>query len=354
MQKEIVQPDFFKKEYNGSCNPKETAKIVAKPLISVVVATKGNEKVMLLERCLRSLQKQAFRNFEIVLVYSLFPKGLDKLFEECNILALKETSSTLGAARNLGVKNAKGDFVVFIDDDAEAPEDWLVKIYSTFERYPSVMCLGGSYLAPPEENKKSPLKFVAGSLMDSIIGQNISFDRSAVGKIAGCNVAYRKVAFEKVGYINEKYRSGEDWDFHIRLVENGCHLLFDPDISVWHHRGSLKHSFWNSTRMVPFFLSWKTLKYARYEPYFASFYFTNIAFLVLLVILFISPFVFVFSLLSLLLAYFTFIAIRTKTRSWKIIYYPLMILYTLARLAGFYYGLIKSLKKLILNSAAAL
>jgi GT2 family glycosyltransferase len=349
MQKETIKPDLLKNEFCNSCNIEEIETKISKPLISVVVATKGYERELLLETCLRSLQKQTFQNFEIVLVFSIFPNKLTNLIEDCNILALKETSSTLGAARNLGVKNAKGEIVVFIDDDAEAPENWLAKIYSAFNKYPSVICLGGGYLAPLEEDKTSPLKFVAGSFMDSIIRQNVSIDRSAVGKIAGCNVAYRKEVFEKVGYINEKYRSGEDWDFHIRLIENGYNLRFDPDIYVWHHRGSLKHSFWNSTRMVPFFLSWKTLKYARYEPYFAAFYLTNIAFLVLLVILLISPFVFVFSLFSFLLAYFTFTAIRTKTKTWKIIYYPLMILYTLARITGFYYGMIKGLKKLILS-----
>ncbi len=227
-------------------------------MISVVVATKGNERRGELDRCLKSLQEQTFREFEIVIVYSTFPEELKKYLETCNIRALKEIGKTLGAARNLGVKNSKGELVVFIDDDAKAPEDWLNKIYSTFQKFPNLACLGGSYLTPSKEFEESPLKFVVGSFTDSRRGEYISEDRSAVGKIAGCNVAYKKEVFEKVGYINEKYRSGEDWEFHMRLVENGYHLRFDPTMSVWHNRGGLKHTFWNSTRMVPFFLSWKT------------------------------------------------------------------------------------------------
>jgi GT2 family glycosyltransferase len=344
MQTEMTESTVFEKDYQGSQDPEEAAKILGKPLISIVVATKGNERAMLLERCLRSLQKQTFRDFEIILIYSTFPNGLAEFFEECNILALKETSKTLGAARNLGVKNAKGAIVVFIDDDAEAPEDWLVKIYLTFQKYPSVMCLGGSFLTPPEEDKKSALKFVVGSFTDSLMSQNISLDRSAVGKIAGCNVAYKKEIFQKVGYINEKYRSGEDWDFSMRLVENGCHVRFDPNISVWHHRGDLKHTFWNNTRMGPFYLSRKTLKYARYESSFAQFYLSNIVFFALIIILAISPFIFVLVLCFSLLGYFMFAVTRTKVKSWRIIYYPLIVLYTLTRLAGFYYGLLKSMK----------
>src|SRR5208283_439741 len=101
-----------------------------KPLLSVILATKGN-KTVLLERCIKSLQNQVFKQFEIVLVYSIYPEALSKLIEDFNISALKENGRTLAAARNLGVKSAKGEIVVFIDDDAEAPEDWLSKIYST-------------------------------------------------------------------------------------------------------------------------------------------------------------------------------------------------------------------------------
>lgn len=339
LRKEKAETVPSKEEYSRFCMPEKTSEKVVKPLISVVLATKGN-KLALLERCIESLEKQTFREFEIILVYSIFPKGLSELFETCNIFTLKENSSTLGAARNLGVKHAKGELIVFIDDDCEAPENWLSKICSTFQRYPSLFCLGGPHLTPHEERKKNPLIFVEGSFMESRMGR-ICFDRSAVGKIAGCNVAYRKVVFDKIGYLDEKLKSGEDWEFHIRLAENGYSLRFDPEISVWHHRQRLKHVFWNSSNMVPFFLSWKTLKYSKYESFFASFYLTNLLFLLLLITLFFSPFVFSLLLSFSLLSHFIFTAVRTKTYSWRIIYYPLAILVTLAGLMGFYFGLFK-------------
>ncbi|MGD0072503.1 MAG: glycosyltransferase [Candidatus Bathyarchaeia archaeon] len=322
-----------------SFNLEPTANRLVKPLISVILATKGN-KSMLLERCIISLQNQTFQEFEIVLVYSIFPKQLSQLLETGNIVTLKETSSTLGAARNLGVKHAKAELVAFIDDDAEAPEDWLKKIYSTFQQDPSLFCLGGPHLTPIEESKKSPLIFVQGSFLESHL-KGKYFDRSAVGKIAGCNVSYRKIVFDKIGYLDETLRSGEDWEFHRRLAENGYRLCFDPEISVLHHRQGLKHAFWNSSKMVPFYLSWKTLKYARYESLFASFYLTNLLCLVLLITLLISPFIFFLLLLSILFGHFIFTAVRTKTYNWRIIFYPLVISFTLARLTGFYFGLFK-------------
>ena len=123
----------------------ETTEKIAKPLLSVILATKGN-KTTLLESCIKSLQHQTFKQFEVILVYSIYPSDLSKLFEESNIFTLKENGKTLGAARNLGVKNAKADIVAFIDDDAEAPENWLSKIYSMFQEHQSLICLGGAHL----------------------------------------------------------------------------------------------------------------------------------------------------------------------------------------------------------------
>ena len=60
----------------------------------------------------------------------------------------------------------------------------------------------------------------------------VCLDRSAVGKIATSNATYRKSVLDKIGYLDEteKFKSGEDWEFNIRLAENDCALRFDPEI----------------------------------------------------------------------------------------------------------------------------
>ncbi len=313
---------------------------INKPAISVILATKGN-KLTLLENCLKSLEQQTFRDFEIILIYSISSAAINEIIEKYGLLAWADTSSTLGAARNLGAKNANSELIVFIDDDCEAPNEWLSKINLTFQENPQLCCLGGTHYTPSEESKKNPVSFVQGSILQSRMGERVLFGRSTVGKISGCNVAFRKAMFEKAGGLNESLRTVEDWELNIRLVENGYNLRFDPSIFVWHHRQGIKHSFWGGTKMVPFFPSFKTMKYARYDSLFASFYLSNLIFLVLLVTLILSPIVFLVILVIALLGQFAFAAVRSKTRSWRVIYYPLAILNTLAMLMGFYFGLLR-------------
>jgi len=323
---------------------------IANPAISVVLATKGN-KTNLLEKCIISLENQIFRDFEIILIYKIFPEQLKTLFKAHNITTLKESSPTLGAARNLGAKHAKGELIAFIDDDAEAPNNWLQKTYSIFQHDPSLYCLGGPHITPPEESRENPLRFVEGSFLEAHL-QRKYFDRSAVGKIAGCNVTYRKAIFEKVGYLNERMRTCEDWEFHRRLAENGYKMCFDPQIVVWHHRQGLKHVFQANSNAATFFLSWKTFRLSRHESLFASFYITNILCFLLLITIFVSTYIFSILFLLFLLSYIVFTAVRTKTYNWRIIYFPLAILLTLARLAGFYFGLFKHIvSKLSLRRA---
>jgi glycosyltransferase involved in cell wall biosynthesis len=312
---------------------------VESPAISVIIATRG-DKIKFLKNCLVSLKNQRYRNFEIIIVSKKLPKELEDLFESERIRFIKEKGSTLGAARNLGVINAKGKLVSFIDDDAEASVDWIGKISETFSRFPSLICLGGPHFTLQNKSEKNPLNYFQGLFFEGNSSKTY-FDKSAIGKIAGCNVTYKRSIFQEIGYLNEQLRTCEDWDFNQRLVEKGFSLRFDPDIWVLHHRQGIKHAFQGYERSAPFFLSWKTFKLLRYDSMIAYFYATNFAFVLLLIALLISPLFFVFLFFSLLGGYVIFTAIRTHTYNRKIFYFPLVVIFTAARILGFYFGLVK-------------
>jgi GT2 family glycosyltransferase len=312
---------------------------VETPAISVIVATRG-DKLEFLKNCIGSLKNQKFRNFEIIVVSKRIPKELEDLFESEHIRFVEEKGSTLGAARNLGVINARGNLVSFIDDDAEASVDWLDKISMTFIRYPSLICLGGPHFTLQDKSEKNPLNYFQGLFFEGN-SKTTYFNKSAIGKIAGCNVTYKRSVFQEIGYLNEQLRTCEDWDFDRRLVEEGFSLRFDPDIWVLHHRQGIKHAFQGYARSAPFFLSWKTFKLLRYDSMIAYFYTTNFVFIFLLITLIFSPLVFVLLFFSLLGGYIIFTAVRTHTYNRKIFYFPLVIIFTAARILGFYFGLIK-------------
>ena len=98
-----------------------------KTLISIIVPVYNTEKYI--ERCLDSIMKQDYPNFEVILVNdgSTDESGIiiQKYKEKYkNISYIKQENKGVGAARNAGIKVAKGDYISFVDSDDLIMEDY--------------------------------------------------------------------------------------------------------------------------------------------------------------------------------------------------------------------------------------
>src|SRR3989344_5355419 len=98
--------------------------------ISVVVPTRNHSED--LEKCFSSIQKQSKKPFEKIVV--AYPNGgVEKLAKKYGFKTVYDKKKTIGNAYYTGANTAKGDIVVFIDDDAIAPKNLLKKIEKVFE-----------------------------------------------------------------------------------------------------------------------------------------------------------------------------------------------------------------------------
>ena len=100
------------------------------PLLSVIVPIYNVEKY--LEKCVRSIQAQTYRNLEIILVDDGSPDRCGEIAdclatEDPRIRVFHKPNSGVAAARNLGLDNMHGEFFTFID-----PDDYLdnVDVYA--------------------------------------------------------------------------------------------------------------------------------------------------------------------------------------------------------------------------------
>lgn len=90
------------------------------PLISIIVPMYNVEKYI--ERCLDSLLNQTYQNLEIICVDDGSPDKSGEIAEEYaakdkRVVVIHKDNQGLGMARNTGLDNAKGEFVVFVDSD---------------------------------------------------------------------------------------------------------------------------------------------------------------------------------------------------------------------------------------------
>jgi GT2 family glycosyltransferase len=105
----------------------------------------------------------------------------------------------LSTARNTAIARSRGEYVVFIDDDAVAHDRWLARLLSAFED-PAVIGAGGHarplWADPPPAWFPPEFLWVVGC---SYIGLP---EEGSVRNPLGCNMAFRAEVFRRVGMFN--------------------------------------------------------------------------------------------------------------------------------------------------------
>jgi glucosyl-dolichyl phosphate glucuronosyltransferase len=213
--------------------------------ISVVLCTRNRAE--LFETCLLSLVKQTASPelFEIIIVDNNSKDNTKSISEyycskSTNIRYLIELKTGLSYARNTGWKNAKNDYVAFIDDDAIAMPSWVENIIFVIENirpYPDA--IGGKVLpylldqAPQWFDIRSEIReFGKEGWIDSYVFP-LGF--------CGSNMIIRKIILEKFDGFSEEYgmlgnsiRLGEESELFYRMNMNKQSLYYFPQAIVLH------------------------------------------------------------------------------------------------------------------------
>lgn len=205
----------------------------AKPLVSIVVPVRNNERTI--SEVLEALESQTYGNTEILLVDGASEDRTVEIASQFNVRIIKEDARGPNYARNLGVKNARGDFVAFIDGDCRPHATWIEKILGSFSD-PKVGVVGGtiavwnssSYLATYGYFAKIPVmpRFEARMVQDTERFNELPVSTSMV---------VRKEIFDGAGLFDESYRGGfEETEFLWRVVKSGYTLVDEPLAIVYH------------------------------------------------------------------------------------------------------------------------
>lgn len=119
------------------------------PLISVVLPVYNVEAYV--EECLESIISQTlgFEKIEVILVNDCSTDGtatiLDKYaerFKNIRVIHLTENCGAPGKPRNIGINEAKGEYIIFLDPDDYIPADAYEKLYKVMEKNNSDFVMG--------------------------------------------------------------------------------------------------------------------------------------------------------------------------------------------------------------------
>lgn len=201
--------------------------MVNKSLISIVIPSYNSEKFI--TRCLTSLisQKADIEN-EIIVVDSSkddTPKIVREKFPSVKLIHL-DKQALPGAARNFGVRKAKGDILAFIDSDCIAHPNWISSVVKGINQGYSIV--GGAV-----ENA-TPYSFIG--IADYILTFNEflpGMPKRDVTFLPTCNFICRKDVFEDIGGFPPDWAAGEDFLFCYKASQKHK-LLFTQSVLVSH------------------------------------------------------------------------------------------------------------------------
>lgn len=116
---------------------------------SVVVVTKDRPEM--LANLLRSLCEQTLMPHEVIVVDNNSSKSYAAVFADfagkLPLRTVVEKTPGIPAARNRGIHEARGDVVLFTDDDCEADPDWIRRMVEPFYQNPYIGVVGGEILS---------------------------------------------------------------------------------------------------------------------------------------------------------------------------------------------------------------
>ena len=193
-----------------------------------------------IEECIKSLLNLEYPEdkYEIIIVDNNSTDTTVEIVKSYPVKLLREGKQSSYAARNLGIKNAKGEIVAFTDADCIVDKMWLEQLVKNFEDE-TTAGMGGEILA------YNPKNLVERYLDKSdILSQKSSFDCKFANLkmpfIATANAAYKAEILNEIGLFDDSFISGGDVDLAWRITLKDYRIVYEPKALVYHrHRTTL-------------------------------------------------------------------------------------------------------------------
>jgi glycosyltransferase involved in cell wall biosynthesis len=155
----------------------------------------------------------------------------------------------LSAARNLGIRKAKGDIIAFVDDDVVLPPDWAEEMINAYQD-DSIIGVTGPALPLWEDESMSWLPEELYWIISCTAWCGWNQTRE-VRNAWGMNMSFKTEAFQKCGDFSNKfgYHKGpmaEDNEFSLIVkAKTGKRIIYHPNVRLWHrvHKYRLSQRF---------------------------------------------------------------------------------------------------------------
>jgi len=221
------------------------------PLVSVIIPTFNRSDII--EETLQSILRQTYTNLEIIVVSDgSTDKTIDVVTnikdERLHFVDNKENSGRPAVVRNIGMKQAKGKYIAFCDDDDLWEKNKLEKQIPFLEATPTLLAVSSNTRYFP--NIKQNAFFLLKNKKLSYEWQLNNFN-----SIATSSVVMRRSVMDKIGFFDEDIalRAAEDYDYWLRILnyqDQSILVMKDILINYRKHDSNISNPEQNFEKML--------------------------------------------------------------------------------------------------------
>lgn len=220
-----------------------------KPLVSVIVLNWNNKAD--LEICLNSLTKQSYKNYEVLVVDNAStdssPDLVRKKFPKFKLIQNKKNYG-FAKGNNIGIENAKGKYVVTLNNDTRVDQQWIDELVRVAEQHPEAGSFSSKMLFFDNPNRINSIGlklYWDGKAVDEAFNEEDKGQYEETKEVFGAcggSAFFRKEALEDVKIGNDYYDSdfgfySEDLDLSFRLQLRSWKCLYVPNAKLLHKFG---------------------------------------------------------------------------------------------------------------------
>jgi glycosyltransferase involved in cell wall biosynthesis len=232
------------------------ARVVSDELVTVVVCTRNRSDILV--ACLDRLRALTYPHLDVLVVDNAPSDDSTQRVVEAvaevdpRFRYVREPRPGLSSARNCGLREARGTYLAYTDDDVAVDPDWVQGLLHGFARRDDVGCVTGLVATAGISNAAEEY-FDARAASWSTRAEVQVFDLRENARPdalypyspgifgTGANFAFDREFLLGLGGFDEALgagtatRGGEDLDIFVRVLRAGRSLVYDPSSVVWHH-----------------------------------------------------------------------------------------------------------------------
>ena len=179
-------------------------------MISILIAAKNASKYI--GEAIESVKKQNIKDTEIIVVCDSCTDNTKQIAENLGCKTIEVNFSHIGKTRNAGLKEAKGEYILYVDSDDVMEKDGISNLYNEFLKdntLEAVFSMSHEFVSPElSDGDKAKLKARPDDYF---------------GALAGCSMIKKEV-FDKVGTFDEVLKAGDIVEYQLRLQQKNIKM----------------------------------------------------------------------------------------------------------------------------------